>query len=99
MRGSYSPLPTAYSPASEGSMSGVRATRIAPGIVQVPVTGSSVFLLLDRRVTVVDTGFPGSAARVLTALRRACRAADEVEQVVITHYHPDHLGGLAGLLR
>ncbi|MGH2587710.1 MAG: hypothetical protein ACRDJE_22545 [Dehalococcoidia bacterium] len=50
-------------------MSGVRLTRIAPGIVQVPVFGSSVFLLLDRRVTVVDAGVPGSAGRVLPAGR------------------------------
>ena len=80
-------------------MEGVGLTRVAPGIVQAPVVGSSVFLLLDERVTVVDSGPPGSAARVLRALRRAGRTADEVEQIVITHYHPDHLGGLAGLLR
>ena len=80
-------------------MAGVRPTRIAPQIVQVPVAGSSVFLLLDERVTIVDSGPPGSAQRILHALSRLGRAADEVEQILITHYHPDHLGGLAGLLR
>jgi arylformamidase len=80
-------------------MAGVRPTRIAPQIVQVPVVGSSVFLLLDERVTIVDSGPPGSAPRILHALRRLGRDADEVEQILITHYHPDHLGGLAGLLR
>ena len=77
----------------------VRVRRITPEILQVPVPGSSVFLLLDERVTVVDTGFPGSAGRILTALTNAGRSPNDVGHVLITHYHPDHLGGLAGLLR
>lgn len=80
-------------------MAGMRLTRIARDIVQVPVLGSSVFLLLDERVTIVDSGPPGSAPRILEALRRLGRDAADVEQILITHYHPDHLGGLAGLLR
>ena len=80
-------------------MAGVRGGWVVPGVRQVHVPGSSVFLLLGERVTIVDSGPPGSAARVLAALRRAGRTADEVEHILITHYHPDHLGGLAGLLR
>jgi glyoxylase-like metal-dependent hydrolase (beta-lactamase superfamily II) len=80
-------------------MSGVRLRRITPEIVQVPVPVSSVFLLLDRRVTVVDAGLPGSTGRILGALRAAGRDPDDVEHVLITHYHPDHMGGLAGLLK
>lgn len=72
---------------------------VVPQVLQLPVPGSSVFLLLDRRVTLVDAGPVGSAGRVLRALRLLGRAADEVEQIVITHYHPDHVGGLAGLQR
>jgi glyoxylase-like metal-dependent hydrolase (beta-lactamase superfamily II) len=72
---------------------------VVPQVIQAPVRGSSVFLLLDRRVTIVDTGPVGSATRILRALRLLGRAADEVEQIVITHYHPDHVGGLAGLQR
>jgi glyoxylase-like metal-dependent hydrolase (beta-lactamase superfamily II) len=71
---------------------------ITPEILQVPVTGSSVFLLLGNRVTIIDSGPPGSAARILGALRRTGRSAGDVEHILITHYHPDHLGGLAGLL-
>src|SRR5438067_548737 len=72
---------------------------VAPQVIQAPVRGSSIFLLLDRRVTVVDAGPVGSAARILRTLRLLGRTADEVEQVIITHYHPDHVGGLAGLQR
>lgn len=79
-------------------MSGARFTLITPDIAQVPVLGSSIFMLLGERVTIVDTGPPRSASRILTALRRLGRSADQVEHILITHYHPDHLGGLAGLL-
>src|SRR5215203_4542655 len=80
-------------------MSGVRLRRITAEVMQVSLLGSSSFLLLDQRVTIIDTGLPGSATRILRALARAGRAPSEVEHILITHYHPDHLGGLAGLLR
>jgi glyoxylase-like metal-dependent hydrolase (beta-lactamase superfamily II) len=80
-------------------MAGTDFSVITPEILQVPVVGSSVFLLLGSRITLIDSGPPGSAARVLGALRRAGRSVDDVEQILITHYHPDHLGGLAGLLK
>jgi glyoxylase-like metal-dependent hydrolase (beta-lactamase superfamily II) len=70
---------------------------ILPGVVQVPLRGTSAFLLLDRRITLIDTGFPGSSLRLIDALRSAGRRADEIERIVITHYHPDHLGGLPEL--
>jgi glyoxylase-like metal-dependent hydrolase (beta-lactamase superfamily II) len=72
---------------------------VAPGVIQVHVPGASVFLLLDRRVTLVDAGLPGSADRILAALAALGRGADEIDQVVITHYHIDHAGGLAALRR
>jgi glyoxylase-like metal-dependent hydrolase (beta-lactamase superfamily II) len=78
---------------------GAAVRPILPGVVQVPLTGSSVFLLLDRRITLIDAGVRGSTSRLLNALRLAGRSAEEIERIIITHYHPDHLGGLAALQR
>ena len=53
-----------------------------------------IWLLLDRsgrRAAVVD---PGDAAPVIAALSRAGRA---LAAVLVTHHHPDHVGGLAAL--
>lgn len=72
---------------------------VVPQVFQVRVRLSSVFLLLDQRVTIVDTGTVGSATRILSALRLLGGSADQVEHIIITHYHPDHVGGLAGLQR
>jgi glyoxylase-like metal-dependent hydrolase (beta-lactamase superfamily II) len=43
-------------------------------------------------VTLVDTGYPGDRDRVLASLERIGRSPADVEAVVLTHAHPDHLG-------
>lgn len=72
---------------------------VMPRVAQVRVPGSGVFLLLDAQVTLIDCGPPGSAGRILAALARAGRAPESVAHIVITHFHPDHAGGLAALQR
>ncbi len=78
---------------------GAAVRSILPGVMQAPLRATSCFLLLDRRVTLIDTGLPGSAERILRAVALCRRRPDEIERIVITHYHPDHLGSLAALQR
>jgi len=73
---------------------------IAPGIHLVEhVRGGNVYLLVDRRLALVDTGMPGNVPRLLDFIRRLGRDPGELECVLITHGHIDHAGSAAELRR
>ncbi len=75
-----------------------RLTReIVPGVFQVRTRGSRAYLLADEHLTVVDCGNVGSGGRILAALKEIDREPEDVEHIVITHSHVDHVGGLPEL--
>lgn len=54
-------------------------------------------LVLGPPLTIIDTGRPGSLPRISRALKRSGRKIEDVEQIVITHAHHDHIGSAAEL--
>ena len=72
--------------------------QILPGVHQVAVRSANIFLILEEKITVIDTGFRGSAKYIARAVNRLGRSVDEIGLVIITHNHLDHIGGLPGLL-
>src|ERR671918_1486506 len=71
---------------------------IAPGIHQVPMLGSDVYLFSDERLTLIDAGMVGARRVLERYLRGLGRRLDELDTVVCTHGHPDHIGGLGELI-
>jgi glyoxylase-like metal-dependent hydrolase (beta-lactamase superfamily II) len=71
---------------------------VAAGVFQFPVLGAQAWLLLDEPVTLVDTGTRGGGPAIWRALERLGRRREDLATVVLTHYHPDHLGALPELL-
>jgi glyoxylase-like metal-dependent hydrolase (beta-lactamase superfamily II) len=71
---------------------------VAPGVVQVPVLGAQVWLLLDEPLTLVDTGTRGSGRAIRRAIERLGHRPADLATIVVTHYHPDHVGALPELL-
>ncbi|KAA1420317.1 MBL fold metallo-hydrolase [Nocardioides humilatus] len=64
------------------------------------VTGTNVNWALVTEgdaVTVVDAGYPGDAKALLASLDAIGRRPEDVEAVVLTHAHLDHMGGIPAL--
>lgn len=68
---------------------------VIPRVYQLPMWGSGAFLLLDDEVTVIDAGWRGQGGRVLHWVKKLGRSAEEISHVFCTHYHLDHIGGVA----
>jgi glyoxylase-like metal-dependent hydrolase (beta-lactamase superfamily II) len=64
-----------------------------------PVGPVNCYVLLDEPVTVIDPGmmWADSAAQLEAALHSAGRVLGDVDQVLVTHGHPDHFGAAGWL--
>jgi glyoxylase-like metal-dependent hydrolase (beta-lactamase superfamily II) len=71
--------------------------QVVPKLYQLPLGGSCSFLVVDDAVTVIDAGRRGSGRRILECLASLGRSAEEISQIVSTHYHLDHISGIAHL--
>jgi glyoxylase-like metal-dependent hydrolase (beta-lactamase superfamily II) len=56
-------------------------------------------IVVDDGAVLVDTGLPGRAAKVEQALHEARKKIGELHTILLTHRHPDHVGGVAELRR
>src|SRR3954451_6705277 len=66
---------------------------VAPGVHRVEDCHTNWYLVVDeRRVCVVDAGVPSSWESLQEALSRIGRSPEDVEAVVLTHAHFDHVG-------
>ncbi len=72
---------------------------IAPGVHQVRMLGADSFLIAEERLTLIDAGMVGSTLMLQRYLRRIGRRIEELERVICTHGHPDHMGGVSELVR
>ena len=72
---------------------------VRPGIHQIPgLRWSNAYLLVEEeRLTLVDAGLPGSGHKIFHYIRSIGRNPRELQQVLLTHGHPDHVGPLKKL--
>jgi glyoxylase-like metal-dependent hydrolase (beta-lactamase superfamily II) len=65
-------------------------------LLRFPV-GNAYLWLGDDGLTLVDCGPPGSAPSIAAAIHDLGRDPAELRQLVLTHFHADHLGAAAGI--
>lgn len=73
-------------------------TPLAPGLFELSLGPVRVFLLeSEDGWALIDTGLPASADRILAAFRKLGHQPTDIRHIILTHAHPDHIGGLAAL--
>ncbi len=74
--------------------------QVADGVFEIGISFVHAHLVvIDDGVVLVDTGLPRRSAKVEQALHDARRTVGEVRAVLFTHWHADHTGGGADLVR
>jgi len=74
--------------------------KIVSGVHKIPgVRWSSAYLMDNVRLAVVDTGPPWSGGKVLWHIRSIGRNPADLDAILQTHSHPDHVSSAAGLAR
>jgi glyoxylase-like metal-dependent hydrolase (beta-lactamase superfamily II) len=74
--------------------------RVIDGVHIVPMGMANAFLIEgDDGLTLIDAGFPDKEAAVFGAIRRLGRSPDELNHLIFTHGHPDHIGSAAAIVR
>jgi glyoxylase-like metal-dependent hydrolase (beta-lactamase superfamily II) len=71
---------------------------ILPGVQEVRLSGSKAHVIEGDRLTLIDAGLPGSRGRLEKQLDALHRNASEIARIVVTHGHPDHVGGVPELV-
>lgn len=71
------------------------------GVTEVlfPKAVVNAFVVRADVPTLIDTGTPGGAAKVLSAIAKAGLNPADIERIVLTHRHADHAGNAAELAR
>lgn len=76
----------------------VDVDEVAPEVFHARAKHTSWVLIRDgARITVVDTGYPGDRQRVLASLDRIGGTRAQVDAILLTHGHADHLGCVESL--
>jgi glyoxylase-like metal-dependent hydrolase (beta-lactamase superfamily II) len=77
----------------------MQITTVADGVhfVETPLV-SWVVLEEGDRVALIDAGYPGQLGDVEESVRQVGRRPEEIEAVLVTHGHVDHIGGLPQLV-
>jgi len=70
---------------------------VAGGVYLIRAGRSNIYLLVGEDLTLIDTGLPGEEEKVMESIKSVGRTIEELNHILITHAHMDHIGSLATL--
>ena len=73
---------------------------IVPGVhaINKLSIGRAYLYVESDRLTLIDTGLPKSVGKIFASIEALGRKPEDLQQVIITHYHNDHAGSLADVI-
>lgn len=73
---------------------------LLPRVHLVERTIANAYIIVeDEGLTIIDTGMPGTAQRILSYVGSLGKTPRDVRRILLTHQHLDHVGGAAVLAR
>ena len=72
---------------------------IIDGLAMLPGLVNSYVMDGPGGSVLIDTGFPGAAPKILAGIRALGKRPEDIRHILLTHAHPDHIGGAAALKR
>src|SRR6266850_8271791 len=75
------------------------AKLIVEGLWQISLSTVNAFLIDGGELTLIDSGFPNSAGKIVQAVESLGRKPADIRHIIVTHCHPDHAGSLAAIKR
>lgn len=55
----------------------------------------NVILIMGDKITLIDSGVKGSKDKIFDYIRQNGRKFSEIDTIILSHSHPDHIGGAA----
>ncbi len=69
--------------------------QISRNLYQISLGAVNVFLIEDKGLTLIDTGYKNSMEKIFSKIKKGGKNPADIKQVILTHSHPDHAGSAA----